>query len=79
MRMHQNFSFLHEKAAQTALFLSKIEFFGFRQTAEDPPPPNLRVLDAKEQVVGIQASPKHNSHHAYAPKFAMFHKKNRTI
>ena len=41
-----------------------------------PPPPILRVLDAKKQVVGTHRSGKHNLQHPYAPKFPIFHEKN---
>ena len=40
------------------------------------PPPILRVLDEKKQIVGTQRSRKHNLQHPYAPKFATFHGKN---
>ena len=58
-----------------AVFWSKIEFFGFRKTVEDPPSLFLRVLDAKEQVLEAYRSRKHSLQHAYAPKFAIFHQK----
>ena len=50
-------------------------FFGLRQAVEDPPPPILRVLDVKKQVVVTHRSRKHNLQHPYAPKFAIFHEK----
>ena len=75
-----------------AVFWSKVEFFGLRQAVEDhfpseigqkrqffgqtPPPPILRVLEAKKQVVGTHRSGKHNLQHPYAPKFPIFHEKN---
>ena len=40
------------------------------------PFPILRVLNAKKQVVEAHRSRKHNSQHAYARKFAIFHEKN---
>ena len=39
------------------------------------PPPILRVLDAKKQVVEAYRSRKHNLQHPYAPKVAIFHEK----
>ena len=59
-----------------AVFRSKIEFVGLRQAVEDPPPPILRVLGVKKQVVVTHRSRKHNLQHLYAPKFAIFHEKN---
>ena len=56
-------------------FGQKLNFFAFSQAVEDPPPPILRVLDAKKQVVGTHRSGKHNLQHPYAPKFPIFHEK----
>ena len=72
--MFQNLPFSMEKRTKTAGFWSKIEFFGFRQAVEGPPS-ILRVLDAKEQVVGTHRSQTHNLEHPYAPIFAIFMKK----
>ena len=74
MRMHQNLPFFMKKRPKMAFFWSKIEFFGFRQEVEDPPP-LLRVLDAKQQVIEAQSSRKRNPQHAYARKFANCHEK----
>ena len=39
------------------------------------PPPILRVLDAKKQVVEAHRSRKLHLQHPYVPKFAIFHEK----
>ena len=49
-------------------------FLGLRQAVEDPPP-ILRVLHVKKQVVVTHRSRKHNLQHPYAPKCAIFHEK----
>ena len=38
MLMHQNLPFFMKNCPKMAAFWSKIEFFGFRQAFEDPPP-----------------------------------------
>ena len=76
IRMHQNLPFFMKNRPKKAFFWSKVEFFGFRQAVEDPPPPILRVLDANKQVVGAHRSQKHNLQHVYAPKFGITHGKN---
>ena len=53
------YAIFHENRPKMAFFLSNIDFFGFVQAVEGPPPPNLRVLDAKKQVVVTQRSRKH--------------------
>ena len=58
-----------------AVFWSKIEFSGARQAFEDPPP-ILRVLDAKKQVIRAHRRLKHNLKHLYVPKFPIFHEKS---
>ena len=58
-----------------AVFWSNIEFFGARQAFEDPPP-ILRVLDAKRQVVRAHRRQKHNLQHLYVPKPPIFHEKS---
>ena len=57
------------------LFWSNIDFFGFVQAVEGSPPPILRVLDAKKQVVCMPGLQKHNLQHLIAPKLAIFHGK----
>ena len=75
IRMHQKLPFFIKKNGQKwPFFWSKIDFFGFSQAVEEPPP-IVRVLDAKKHVVGRHRSRKHNIQHPYAPKFAMFHAK----
>ena len=46
--MHQNLLFFMEKLPKMAVSWSKIEYFGLRQAVAEPPPPILRVLDAKK-------------------------------
>ena len=75
--MHQNLLFFMGKLPKMAVSWSKIEYFGLRQAVAEPPPPILRVLDAKKQIVGTHRSRKHNLQHPYAPKYAVFHKKKR--
>ena len=71
------FVIFHEKKRpRMAVFWSKIEFFGARQAFEDPPPPILRVLDAKKQVVRAHRRRKHNLQHLYVPKLPIFHEKS---
>ena len=36
--MHQNLPFFMKNRPKMAVFWSKIEIFGFRQSVEDPPP-----------------------------------------
>ena len=67
--------FSWKKRLKMAIFWSKNDFFGLRQAVEDCPP-ILRVLDTKKQIVGTHRSRKHNLQHPYAPKYAVFHKKN---
>ena len=50
MRMHQRLPFLMRQSPNMAVFWSKIEFFRLRKTVEDPPP-IVRVLDAKNEVL----------------------------
>ena len=50
--LHLNLLFFMEKLPKMAVSWSKIEYFGLRQAvAEPPPPPILRVLDAKKHAV----------------------------
>ena len=53
-------------------FGQKLSFFASDKQLKTPPP-ILRVLDAKKQVVEAYRSRKHNLQHPYAPKFAIFH------
>ena len=46
--MHQNLLFFMEKLPKMAVSWSNIEYFGLRQAVAEPPPPILRVLDAKK-------------------------------
>ena len=49
--MHQNLLFFIGKLPKMAVSWSKIEYFGLRQAVAEPPPPILRVLDAKKHAV----------------------------
>ena len=78
--MHQNLLFFMEKLPKMAVSWSKIEYFGLRQAvAEPPPPPILRVLDAKKHAVWTHRLPKHNLQHSYATKSAIFQQNRRKI
>ena len=59
IRMHQNLPFFMKKRPTMAVFLSNIDFLALYKQLKDPPPPILRVLDAKKQVVVTQRSRKH--------------------
>ena len=60
IRMHQNLPFFMKKRPTMAVFLSNIDFLAlYKQLKDPPPPPILRVLDAKKQVVVTQRSRKH--------------------
>ena len=50
-----------------------------RQLQSPPPPPNLRVLDAKKHAVWTQRLPEHNLQHSYAPKSAIFQQNRQKI
>ena len=76
MRMHQNLPFFMKKnGLKWPFFGQKLSFSASDKQLKTPPPPILRVLDAKKQVVEAHRSRKHNSQHAYARKFAIFHEK----
>ena len=77
--MHQNLLFFMEKLPKMAVSWSKIEYFGLRQAVAEPPPPILRVLDAKKHAVWTHRFPKHNLQHSYAPKSAIFQQNRRKI
>ena len=77
--MHQNLLFFMEKLPKMAVSWSKIEYFGLRQAAAEPPPPILRVLDAKKHAVWTHRLPKHNLQHSYATKSAIFQRNRRKI
>ena len=76
MRMHQHLSFFMKKNGQ------EWPFFGQRLSLAAPdkhsktPPPILRVLDAKKQVVRAHRRQKHNLQHLYVPKRPIFHEKS---
>ena len=53
------YAIFHENRPKMALFLSNIDFLALYKQLKDPPPPILRVLDAKKQVVVTQRSRKH--------------------
>ena len=72
--MRKNLPFFMKNRPKMAFFWSKIEVFGFRQAVEDPPP-ILRVLDPKKQVVEAHRSRKLHLQNPYAPQFAIFHEK----
>ena len=61
----------YEKGPKMSVFLSKIDFFGFRQAVEHTPP-SLTLLDATPQVVGTEGSHKDNLEPPNAPKCAIF-------
>ena len=73
IRMHQNLPFFHEK--KWPFFGQKLSLLASDKQLKTPPP-ILRVLDVKKQVVVTHRSRKHNLQHPYAPKFAIFHEKN---
>ena len=50
MFMHRNLPFFMKERPKMAMFWSKIEVFGFIYTVQDPLPPILRVLNAREQL-----------------------------
>ena len=77
--MHQNLLFFMEKLPKMAVSWSKIEYFGLRQAVAEPPPPILRVLDAKKHAVWTHRLPKHNLQHSYATKSAIFQQNRRKI
>ena len=56
-------------------FLVKIDFLASDKQLKTPPPPILRVLDPKKQVVEAHRSQKLHLQNPYAPKFAIFHEK----
>ena len=66
--MHQNVPFFMKKRPTMALLWSKVGIFGLS--------PILRALDAKKQIDGTHRSRKHNLQHPYAPKCAVFTKRN---
>ena len=77
IRMHQNLPFFHEKTAKNwPFFGQKLSLLASDKQLKTPPPPILRVLDVKKQVVVTHRSRKHNLQHPYAPKLAIFHEKN---
>ena len=53
------YAIFHENRPKMVLFLSNIGFLALCKQLKDPPPPILRVLDAKKQVVVTQRSQKH--------------------
>ena len=53
------YAIFHENRPKMAVFLSNIDFLALYKQLKDPPPPNLRVLDAKKQVVVTQRSQQH--------------------
>ena len=70
------FAVFHEKNGHKWPFSGHmLIFFGFVQAVEGSPPPILRVLDAKKQVVCMHRLRKHNLQHLYAPKLAIFYGK----
>ena len=75
--MHQNLLFLMEKLPKMDVSWSKIEYFGLRQAVAAPPPPILRVLDARKLAVWTRRLPEHNLQHSYAPKSAIFQQNRR--
>ena len=77
--MQPNLLFFMEKLPKMAVFWSKIEIFGLRKAVPEPPPPILRVLDAKKHAVWTHLLPKHNLQHSYAPKSFHFSTKSAKI
>ena len=53
------YAIFHENRPKMAVFLSNIDFLALYKQMKDPPPPILRVLDARKQVVVTQRSRKH--------------------
>ena len=53
------YAIFHENWPKMALFSSNIDFLALYKQLKDPPPPILRVLDAKKQAVVTQRSRKH--------------------
>ena len=53
------YAIFHENRPKMAVFWSNIDFLALYKQLKDPPPPNLRVLDAKKQVVVTQRSQQH--------------------
>ena len=53
------YAIFHENRPKMAVFLSNTDFLALYKQFQDPPPPILRVLDAKKQVVVTQRSQKH--------------------
>ena len=70
----------HLYAPKCAMFhakMAKHQNFSFFASDKQlkTPPPRLRVLDVKKQVVEAYRSQKHNLQHPFAPKSAIFHEK----
>ena len=53
------YAIFHENRPKMAFFCQILIFLALYKQLKDPPPPNLRVLDAKKQVVVTQRSRKH--------------------
>ena len=53
------YAIFHENRPKMAVFLSNVVFFALYKQLKPPPPPILRVLDAKKQVVVTQRSREH--------------------
>ena len=57
----------------------KLSILASDRQLQSPPPPILRVLDAKKHTVWTHRLPKHNLQHSYAPKSAIFQQNRRKI
>ena len=57
----------------------KLSILASDRQLQSPPPPILRVLDAKKHAVWTHRLPKHNLQHSYATKSAIFQQNRRKI
>ena len=57
----------------------KLSILASDRQLQSPPPPILRVLDAKKHAVWTHRLPKHNLQHSYAPKSAIFQQNRRKM
>ena len=67
---------MKKKRPRIAVFGQRLSFLASDKHLK-PPPPILRLLEAKKQLLGRHRARKHNSQHTDAPTFVIFHETKR--